>query len=55
MSVIIEVLQSLCGAAMAVVNWGVYFGYGLSFVVGTYVPPLDIMGQVSLFIYYFLN
>ena len=33
---------------MGVVNWGIYFGNGLSYVVGTYVPPLNILGQVSL-------
>ena len=43
--------QSLHGTAMGIITWGIYCGYGLSFVVGTYVPPLDILGQVSLFIY----
>ena len=35
------------GAALGLVNWGIYFGYGVSFLVGRYIPPLDILGQVS--------
>lgn len=38
--------KSLHGAALGLVNWGIYFGYGLSYVVGNYIPPLDIRGQV---------
>jgi len=30
---------------MGVINFGIYFGYGLSYIVGTYIPPLDIGGQ----------
>ena len=33
---------------MGVVNWGIYFGYGLSYIVGTYIPPLDIGGLVGV-------
>ena len=39
--------KSLHGAALGLVNWGIYFGYGLSYVVGNYIPPLDILGQVK--------
>jgi len=35
------------GAALGVINWGIYFGYGMSLIVGSYIPPLDILGQVS--------
>jgi len=38
--------KSLHGTALGIVNWGIYFGYGLSYVVGNYVPALDILGQV---------
>ena len=40
-------MQSMHGAALGLVNWGIYFGYGISFIVGKYVPSLDILGQVS--------
>ncbi|XP_057372732.1 putative metabolite transport protein HI_1104 [Daphnia carinata] len=44
--------QSLHGAALGLVNWGIYFGYGLSYVVGNYIPPLDILGQGWRWAYY---
>jgi len=44
--------MSLTGAAMGVVNWGIYFGYGLSYIVGTYIPPLDIGGLGWRWAYY---
>ena len=34
------------GLAMSVFHWGIYFGYGLAFVVGNYVPEANILGQV---------
>ena len=26
------------GAATGIFHWGIYFGYGLSYVIGVYVP-----------------
>jgi len=43
---------SLHASALGLVNWGIYIGYGLSFIVGTYIPPLDIMGQGWRWAYY---
>jgi len=40
------------GAALGLVNWGIYFGYGVSFLVGRYIPPLDILGQGWRWAYY---
>ena len=37
--------QSQHGSALGLVNWGIYFGYGTSYVIGNYVPVLDILGQ----------
>lgn len=44
--------KSMHGAALGLVNWGIYFGYGLSFVVGKYIPSLDILGQGWRWAYY---
>ena len=40
-------MQSMHGAALGLVNWGVYFGYGMSLIAGRYIPPVNILGQVS--------
>lgn len=39
-------------SALGLVNWGIYIGYGLSFIIGTYIPPLDILGQGWRWAYY---
>jgi len=44
--------KSMHGAALGLVNWGIYFGYGISFIVGKYVPSLDILGQGWRWAYY---
>merc|ERR1712071_28218 len=44
--------KSVHGAALGLVNWGIYFGYGISFIVGKYVPSLDILGQGWRWAYY---
>lgn len=44
-------LQSLHGAALGLVNWGIYFGYGLSYVFGNYITAANILGQVLTFVY----
>jgi len=44
--------KSMHGAALGLVNWGIYFGYGVSFLVGRYIPPLDILGQGWRWAYY---
>jgi len=33
------------GVANGIFSWGVYFGYGLSFIFGIYVTQLDLFGQ----------
>jgi MFS family permease len=38
----------LHGAALGLVNWGIYFGYGLSYVFGNYVTEANINGQVRI-------
>ncbi|XP_037084218.1 probable sphingolipid transporter spinster homolog 1 [Pollicipes pollicipes] len=35
----------LRGMAIAIFTWGIYFGYGISYVVGNYVTAADIMGK----------
>jgi len=47
--------KSQHGTALGIVNWGIYFGYGLSYVVGNYVPLLDIMGQGWRWCYYLIG
>ena len=32
------------GVANGIFSWGVYIGYGLTFVIGNYVPDADILG-----------
>ena len=32
------------GVANGIFSWGVYIGYGLTFVLGNYVPSADILG-----------
>ncbi len=32
------------GVANGIFSWGVYVGYGLTFVFGDYVAPADVLG-----------
>ena len=33
------------GLANGIFSWGVYYGYGLAFVIGIYMTELDILGH----------
>ncbi|CAL4234721.1 unnamed protein product [Meganyctiphanes norvegica] len=37
--------KSHCGMALGIFNWGVYFGYGLSYLIGNFVTTADIGGM----------
>ena len=32
------------GLANGIFSWGVYIGYGFTFILGNYIPPADIGG-----------
>ena len=34
---------------MGFFNWGIYFGYGMAFLLGNYVTAADISGLVCYF------
>ena len=35
---------SLRGTANGIFSWGIYWGYGLTFTLGNYLAPLDLLG-----------
>ena len=35
------------GIANGIFNWGIYYGYGLAFVVGIYVTQADLWGTID--------
>ena len=39
------------GAATGIFNWGIYFGYGFSYLVGVYGTKVDIFGLSWRFAY----
>lgn len=45
-SIIFELFSpSARGLANGIFSWGVYYGYGLAFVIGIYMTELDILGH----------
>ena len=36
--------RSTLGIANGVFSWGIYIGYGLTFVLGNYAAPADLFG-----------
>ena len=40
------ILQSIQAFALGIFNWGIYIGYGASYIVGNYATAADINGQV---------
>ena len=42
-SMIPEIFKpSIRGTANGIFSWGIYWGYGLTFVLGNYLAPLDL-------------
>lgn len=39
--------QEKRGLALGIFNWGIYFGYGLSYAFGNFVTRANITGLVS--------
>lgn len=44
--------QSIRAFALGVFNWGIYLGYGLSYIIGNYVTKADILGMGWRWSYY---
>jgi MFS family permease len=38
--------------ATGIFHWGIYFGFGLSYIIGIYVPTANILGTGWRFCYY---
>ena len=45
-------MQDLRGAALGVYNWGIYFGYSLSYALGNFIAQANINGQGWRWVYY---
>ncbi|KAA0202083.1 hypothetical protein HAZT_HAZT011263, partial [Hyalella azteca] len=44
--------ESVRGLALGIFNWGIYLGYGLSYIIGNYVTAADILGMGWRWSYY---
>ena len=44
-SMIPEIFESsIRGTANGIFSWGIYWGYGMTFTLGNYLAPLDLLG-----------